>query len=348
MKSYKVIEFGQPLQRVDAPNPVPQGTEVLVKITASGVCHSDVHLWEGYFDLGGGNKLPTRGVAPPRALGHEIVGDVVALGPDAAGAKIGDKRIVYPWIGCGQCALCKAGNEHMCAKPQTLGINKDGGFADHVLVPHPRYLFAYDGVPTELACTYACSGVTAFGAVKKVQGHDGGKPILVIGAGGVGLAGIKFAKALLGHAPIVADIDDKKLELAKQAGASAVINSKSPDARKQLAALSDGGVMAAIDFVGADTSSSFGFNALRTGGKLVIVGLFGGTFSAPIAMFPLTARTMQGSIVGSPAEMDEMMKMVRAGKVEAMPLVKRPLDQADAALQDLRKGLIFGRAVLIP
>jgi len=348
MKSYKVIEFGQPLQRVDAPNPTPQGSEVLVKITASGVCHSDVHLWEGYFDLGGGKKAPTKGVAPPKALGHEIVGEVVALGPNASGAKVGDKRIVYPWIGCGNCWLCKAGDEHMCATPQTIGINKDGGFADHVLVPHPKYLFAYDNVPTELACTYACSGITAFSAVKKVQGKEGGKPILVMGAGGVGLMGVKFAKTILGQAPIVADIDDRKLELAKQAGASAVLNPKNPDARKELATLSGGGVAACIDFVGAEASAAFGFNALRTGGKLVIVGLFGGTFSQPVAMFPLTSRTVQGSMVGSPAEMAEMMKIVSAGKVEPVPLVKRSLDEADAALQDLRKGLILGRAILIP
>lgn len=349
MKSYKVIEFGQPLQRVDAPDPAPQGTEVLVRITASGVCHSDVHLWEGFFDMGGGNKLPTRGVAPPKTLGHEIVGEVVALGPDAKGAAIGEKRIVYPWIGCGKCWLCQSGSEHLCSSgPLVLGINRDGGFADHVVVPHPRYLFAYDGVPTELACTYACSGITAFSAVKKVQGQEGDKPILVIGAGGVGLMGLQFAKSLLGHAPIVADIDDRKLELAKEAGAGAVINSKAPDARKQLLSMTGGGVAAAIDFVGAESSSLFGFNALRTGGKLVIVGLFGGSFTVPVPMFPMTSRTVQGSMVGSLAEMDEMMKIVRAGKIAPVPLVKRKLDEADAALQDLRKGLIMGRAVLIP
>ena len=210
-----------------------------------------------------------------------------------------------------------------------------------MLVPHARYLFAYDNVPTELACTFACSGITAFSAVKKVQGQDAGKPILVMGAGGVGLMGVKFAKTLLGHAPIVADIDDRKLELAKEAGASAVINPKNPEARKELAAMTNGGVA-------AEASAAFGFNALRTGGKLVIVGLFGGTFTQPVAMFPLTSRIVQGSMVGSPAEMAEMMKIVSAGKVEPVPLVKRSLDDADAALQDLRKGLILGRAILIP
>jgi D-arabinose 1-dehydrogenase-like Zn-dependent alcohol dehydrogenase len=348
MKSFKVIEFGQPLQKVEAPNPVPQGTEVLVRITASGVCHSDVHLWEGFFDMGGGKKLPTRGVAPPKTLGHEMVGVVEAIGPDAKGVKVGEARVVYPWIGCGKCWLCQAGNEHLCAAPQVLGINRDGGFADHVLVPHPRYLFDYQGVPTELACTYACSGITAFSAIKKVEHHDGGAPILIVGAGGVGMMGVQFAKALLGRAPIVADIDDRKLALAKEAGAAATVNSKSPDAGKELRALTGGGVMAAVDFVGAESSAAFGFNALRTGGKLVIVGLFGGSFTQPVAMFPMTSRTVQGSMVGSPAEMEQMMGLARAGKIDKVPLVQRKLDDADAALQDLRKGLIMGRAVLIP
>ena len=107
MKSYKVVEFGQPLQKVEEANPAPQGTEVLVRITAAGVCHSDVHLWEGFFDMGGGNKVSTqKTMNPPRTMGHEIVGDVVAVGPDSKGAKVGDKAVVYPWIGCGNCWYC--------------------------------------------------------------------------------------------------------------------------------------------------------------------------------------------------------------------------------------------------
>ena len=141
MKSYKVVEFGKPLQKVEEANPAPQGTEVLVRITAAGVCHSDVHLWEGYFDMGGGNKSSTeKAMAPPRTMGHEIVGEVAALGPDAKGAKVGDKAVVYPWIGCGKCWYCQAGSEHLCRTPRALGLNKDGGFADHVLVPHAKYL----------------------------------------------------------------------------------------------------------------------------------------------------------------------------------------------------------------
>jgi alcohol dehydrogenase/propanol-preferring alcohol dehydrogenase len=182
MKSYKVVEFGKPLQKVEEANPAPQGGEVLVRITAAGVCHSDVHLWEGYFDMGGGNKVSTqKTMNPPRTMGHEIVGEVVAVGPDSKGAKVGDKAVVYPWIGCGECWYCQNGIEHLCP---TRGrrVNNDGSYADrnscrmqNTSIPMATHR------PARLPL---CSGITAFGAVKKAV-VDGGKPIPVIGAGGV-------------------------------------------------------------------------------------------------------------------------------------------------------------------
>ena len=245
----------QALQKVEEANPAPQGSEVLVRITAAGVCHSDVHLWEGYFDMGGGNKVLDReDHGPPRTMGHEIVGEVVALGPDAKGAKVGDKAVVYPWIGCGKCWYCQNGIEHLCPTPRALGVNKDGGYADHVLVPDAKYLYPYGNLPTELACLYACSGITAFGAVKKAVGQDAGKPILVIGAGGVGLMGVRFAKSVLGREPIVADIDEGKRKLALENGAIAALDPRDKEARKQVMELTGGtGVGAAIDFVGAES-----------------------------------------------------------------------------------------------
>ena len=173
MRSYDVTVFDRPLQKSERPTPQPTGEEVLVKVTAAGVCHSDVHLWEGFFDMGGGNNTrPAKTMNPPRTMGHEIVGEVVAAGPDAKGAKVGDKAVVYPWIGCGKCWYCQSGIEHLCPTPRALGVNEDGGYADHVLVPHAKYLYPYGNLPAELACLYACSGITAFGAVKKAVGHE--------------------------------------------------------------------------------------------------------------------------------------------------------------------------------
>ena len=148
MLSYPFDEFGKPLAQALRETPQPTGSEVVVRVGSCGLCHSDVHLHEGYFDLGNGQKLDlSRGIAPPRVLGHEIAGTVVAVGPDASGVAVGDRRVVFPWIGCTACGPCKQGHEELCMAPRALGINRDGGFADHVLVPHPRYLFAYDPLP---------------------------------------------------------------------------------------------------------------------------------------------------------------------------------------------------------
>ena len=349
MQSFRVTKFGQPLEAIKEANPTPQGSEILLKVTGCGVCHSDVHLWDGYFDLGNGRKMPFGGEnSLPLTLGHEIAGAVVAFGPDAAGVKVGDRRVVFPWIGCGACSYCQSGNEQLCGKPRALGVQKHGGYADHVLVPHPRYLFDHEGLPTELACTYACSGLTAYGALRKAGKLGDGDPLLIVGAGGVGMAGIRLAKAVTGVAPIVADIDDKKLEAAKAAGARETINSAAPDAGKRLFAMTGGGVAAAVDFVGAESSLNFAVGALRKGGKAVVVGLFGGGFAMPVPMFVFRAISITGSYVGSLAEMRELLALVKAGHVPPIPLTTRPLAEAGNALADLKAGKVVGRVVLQP
>ncbi|MFM2186109.1 MAG: hypothetical protein RIR43_681, partial [Pseudomonadota bacterium] len=195
MTSYQVEAFGRPLAQVLRDIPTPQGTEVVVRVGSCGVCHSDVHLHDGYFDLGNDVKLDmTRTVQPPRTLGHEIAGTVVAVGPDAQGVKVGDRRVVFPWIGCGTCSLCEAGHEHLCNSPRALGIHRDGGFSSHTVVPHARYLIDYGNLAEEQACTYACSGLTAYSALKKVAPLGPKDPLLIIGAGGVGLSGIRLAR----------------------------------------------------------------------------------------------------------------------------------------------------------
>ena len=132
MISYDVAQFGAPLRRFERPTPRPQGTEVLVRTLAAGVCHSDLHLWEGGYDLGSAGRLSVadRGVSLPLTMGHEIAGEVGALGPAAAGVTVGGKYLVFPWIGCGECAVCRSGDEQLCLKPRFLGIYRSGGYGD--------------------------------------------------------------------------------------------------------------------------------------------------------------------------------------------------------------------------
>jgi alcohol dehydrogenase, propanol-preferring len=351
MRSYEIVEFGEPLKLVDQPNPEPQGTEVLLRTLATGVCHSDLHIWDGYYDLGGGKRmvLRERGLALPITMGHEIAGEVVACGPDAAGAKPGDRRVIYPWIGCGTCPVCARGDEHLCNRPRALGIQRPGGFADHVLVPHPRYLLPLGRLKPEEAAPYACSGLTAFSALRRVgEPVYRNQPLLVIGAGGLGLMSLALLKALGGHGAVVADIDPKKREAALAAGALAAIDAGAGDAVKQAQAAAKAPLGAAIDFVGAGATARLGIDAVARGGKYVIVGLFGGDITLQLPLLPIRALAIQGSFVGSLSEFNELMALVEAGAVPPVPLQPRKLHEAEAALGELRAGRIVGRAILTP
>ncbi len=350
MLSQAVVEFGAPLKSIETPTPAPQGTEVLLKVTNCGVCHSDVHIHDGFFDLGGGNKLPLGNMKLPHTMGHEIEGEVIAMGPDAKGVKIGDRRAAFPWIGCGQCPACLRNEEQYCNKPRNLGCssNTPGGYATHVMVPHPRYLLDYGKTPSALAAAYMCSGITAFSALKKVGKLGPGDEVMILGCGGVGMMGLQFAKSLFGKAPLAADIDDGRLEAAMKAGAKATYNTKEPGIAKKIMADTNGGVFAIIDFVGSEATFAFASSCVRRGGRIIIVGLFGGAMSMPLPMFPMRALAVLGSFVGSLPETEEMMAIVRAGKVDPIPVETRPLDQASKTLDDLRAGKIIGRVVLTP
>ena len=350
MICYPVEAFGKPLAQALRATPVPQGTEVLLKVGHCGVCHSDLHLHDGYYDLGDGQKLDvSKGMNLPRVMGHEIAGTVVAIGSDAKGVKVGDKRVVYPWLGCSACSTCARGDQHLCPWPQAIGVHRDGGFADHVLVRHADVLLDYGKVPDAQACTYACAGVTAYSALKKAAPLAAGDPLLIIGAGGVGLSAIRLAKRLYPEATlIVAEVDPSKWDLAHEAGAAEVIDPRADGGVRALVKATKGGVASAIDFVGAGTSFAFGYGALRKGGKLVCVGLMGGSTAITPVMVAMKAVTVQGSYVGSLAELRELFALADEQPLPALPVIERPLAQVDESLNDLRAGRVRGRVVLVP
>jgi D-arabinose 1-dehydrogenase-like Zn-dependent alcohol dehydrogenase len=351
MQSQAITEFGKPLQLVETPTPTPTGTEVLLKVLNAGVCHSDVHIHDGYFDMGGGAKLPMANMKLPHTLGHEIEGEVVAIGPDVKDVKVGQRFAAFPWIGCGKCPSCLRGEENLCVGgPRQLGCSSGvaGGYATHCMVPHPKYLIDYGKTDPALGAAYMCSGLTAYSAMKRVGALGPDDQVLVLGVGGVGMMGVQFAKAMFHKGPLAADIDDGKLDAAKKAGASAVYNTKDPEAAKKLMADTKGGAYAVVDFVGSEKSFAFASQAVRRGGKVIIVGLFGGGMAMPIPMFPFRTISIGGSMTGSLGETKEMMELVKAGKVDPIPFSKRPLSAANQTLDDLREGKITGRVVLTP
>src|SRR5437764_8474723 len=355
MKSFQVADFNAPLREVDQPTPQPVGTQVLIKVKAAGVCHSDLHIWEGGYDLGHGRKplsLKDRGVSLPRTMGHETVGEVVAFGPDASpdargGLKVGDIALVDPWLGCGKCAACLAGEENMCLKPASLGVYCDGGYADHMTVPHPKYLLNLQGLDPLSAAPYACSGVTTYSALKKVE-NAFDSPIVIFGAGGLGLMALSLLKAMGGKGAIVVDIDARKREAAEKAGALATVDGAAPDALEQLARKAGGPIKAVIDLVGNAATTQLGFDCLTKGGKLVIVGLFGGGATWALPLIPIKAVTIQGSYVGNLRETQELLELVRTGNVPPIPVTRQPLDKANDALVQLQRGAVVGRTVLTP
>src|SRR6201987_2963425 len=198
-----VMLYGQPLRETVADRPVPRGTEVLIRVTCCGVCHSDLHVQDGYFALGGDKRLDiTKDRALPFTLGHEIAGIVEAAGEGADGAVVGTQVAVYPCIGCGACQAYRAGEENMCSAHHHLGVAVDGGFATYVLVPHPRYLLDHAPLPPAFAGPLMCSGLTAYSALKRLGGHAERGPALLVGLGGVGMMGMGLGRALFRQSPV--------------------------------------------------------------------------------------------------------------------------------------------------
>jgi len=355
MRSYAVTEWAQPLELIERPTPKPQGTEVLVRVTAAGVCHSDLHIHDGHYDLGGGRKLrmQDRGIHLPLTMGHETAGVVEAAGADAAEVTLGARVLVYPWIGCDSetCDACTRGEGQNCPHPRTLGIFTDGGYATHILVPHPRYLLDIGDLPAEVAAPYACSGLTTYSALTKIDRDVlETEPILIIGAGGLGLMALTILKALNGRGVIVADIDPTKRQAAHELGALATIDPTEPGALAQIVALSayDRGLRAAIDLVGNPATVQLGMDSLVKGGKLIVVGLMGGEITISLPLIPSRAMTIQGSYVGGLQELRDLMALVREQHVAPPPISTRPLDEAQQVIDELREGRVIGRAVLVP
>ncbi len=346
MHRQSLTAYGAPLCETVVEAPRPQGSEVLVRIARCGVCHSDLHMQDGYFLLGDGKQLDVRvGRTLPFTLGHEIAGVIESAGPEARDATPGRAVAIYPWIGCGECAACKVGDENICAAPRHLGITVDGGFATYVLIPHPRYLIDYAPLSPSYAGALMCSGLTAYAALKRLRTRAPRAPLLLVGLGGVGLMGLALARAMYGMAPYVADIDPRKREAALASGAAQAFDPADAGARKALLKAS-GGIYAACDFVGSDKSLNFATGVLAKGGKVVVTGLLGGAYSTAVAMFPLKAMTIEGTTTGTLVEARELIDLVRAKNIVPPPIAERPLAQAQATLDDLRGGKIVGRVVL--
>jgi len=328
------------------------GHEVTVRVTHCGICHSDLHIQAGGFDMGGGKttSFERAGARLPLTMGHEIGGEVVELGPDVVDLGLGDKVIVYPWLGCGECPVCLRGDDHLCPKTsRNLGIQLPGGYADLVRVPHARYLVPIGTLAPARAATFSCAGITAFGALRKLDPDLGADDhVAIIGRGGVGMTAVALASAATRARVVAIDPDPAKREAALAHGAALAFDPAAPEAAKTIGKACGFDIAGAIDFVGAESSSSLAVSLVRRTGQVVIVGLFGGEFRMPLPMFALKSLRITGSYVGSPADLRELVALAQRVTLPQIPLDLRPLAEVNQALGDLAAGRVVGRVVLQP
>lgn len=353
MISYQIVEHGRPLQRILSDTPKPKGAEVLVRVTRAGVCHSDLHIWDGYFDLGAGKRfyVKDRGCVLPFTLGHEPFGVVEAMGPRASSMdkklRVGQKKLVFPWIGCGKCAVCKAGQDNYCVSgTRFLGVNRAGAYATHLLVPDPKYLIDTAGIDDSFASTLACSAVTAYSAIAKLPPLGPKDWVAILGCGGLGLIGTSILRAKGVKNIVACDIDDAKLAAAAKLGARKTVNTGAADAVQRLQSAAGASLAGAIDFVGMPATASLGTAALRKGGRYILCGLYGGELNHPLPPIAQRAIGIVGSYVGNLQELKEVVALAKKKKLKPMPVQTRPAGEANGALADLKAGRVLGRLVL--
>lgn len=353
MKAARIIKPKESLQVQDLDIPKATGSQVVVKVRSSGVCHSDIHLWEGGYEGIEGQflKATDRGVTYPLTPGHEIAGMIESLGEEAEKEAIdkNDKVIVYPWIGEGVCPACRVGEENLCDKPRSLGVYTDGGYAEYVLVPSYKYLVKIGDLDTDVAATLSCSALTAYGAVKNADLKPNDNVVIIGAGGGLGLMAVQLAKAVTGARIIALDLDHEKLKVAKENGADEIVSPKDGDPAKRVMDITDNlGADAIIDFVNASKTVETDMKMLRRRGRAVLVGLFGGELKLSLVSMPTRAYRLIGSYTGSLSDLIELVSLAKRGVIEPVVSHRFKLSQATQALQMLKDGKILGRGVINP
>ena len=334
MKAAVVREFGQPLRIEDVPVPEVQRGGILVKVMASGVCHTDLHAADG--------DWPVK-PRPPFIPGHEGVGYVAAVGAGVKSVKEGD-RVGVPWLhtACGHCEHCMTGWETLCDAQQMTGYTVNGGYAEYVLADP-----GYGGhVPANIGfaaiAPVLCAGVTVYKGLKMLDCKPGDW-VAISGVGGLGHMAVQYAKAMGFHVAAV-DIDDAKLELAKKVGAEMVVNAAKVDPAAELQRALRGAHGVLVTAV-SRTAFSQALGMLHKRGTMSLVGLPPGEFGLPIFDVVLNAKTVRGSIVGTRKDLQEALAFAGEGKVHTVYSEDR-IENINPILDRMRKGAIEGRVVL--
>ena len=315
-------------------------TDVIVRIGGAGVCRTDLHVVEGIWR----SKVD---IELPYIMGHENAGWVEAVGAGVTSVKVGDPVICHPLVTSGHCLACRRGDDMHAQDSRFPGINANGGYAQYLrtgertLIKLPTTLAPKDVAP------YTDAGLTAYRAAKKASRHLlPGEYAVVIGAGGLGHIGIQVLAVLCAAEIIVIDRSDTALQLAKDCGAHHLVKGDGNELERVLELTGGGGAQAVIDFVGEGDTVAKGLAMTRNGGSYYIVG-YGGKIELPTLDMITTEKTIVGNLVGTYAELVELMALADRGRVH-LTTREYKLKDANQALKDLHQGKVKGRAVLIP
>jgi alcohol dehydrogenase, propanol-preferring len=338
MKAAVLHNFKTPLALEEVDRPTPGPDEVLIEVEACGVCHSDLHVADGDW------PQLAKIVKKPLILGHEIAGRVVEKGEAVRDHQIGD-RVGIPWIfsSCGECEMCREGNENLCAKQQITGVTVDGGYAEFVKAPARHATKIPEALSSIEAAPLFCAGVTVYRALKKAHIQPGQR-LAVFGVGGLGHLAVQIGVGL-GAEVTAIDVSDEKLTYAKSLGATETLNATTLDVPKHFR--KRGGAHAVLVTSAAKAAYDAAFPCVRPMGVLLVVGLPADSLCfSPISMAGTEIR-IQASAVGTRQDLREVLAMAAEGKVRCQ-VTARPLPSANEVLDDLRHGRIAGRAVLTP
>ena len=334
MKAAVVKAFEQPLTIEEAPVPEPGPGQVLVRVMASGVCHTDLHAADGDWPVK--PKLPF-------IPGHEGVGYVAVLGPGITSLKEGD-RVGVPWLhsACGTCEYCLTGWETLCASQQNTGYSVDGGFAEYALAPAAYVGRLPDSLGFVEAAPILCAGVTTYKALKETEAKPG-EWVVVSGVGGLGHIAIQYARAMGLHVAAV-DVADEKLALARELGAEITVNAATEDPAQQITR-EIGGAHGVLVTAVSPAAFQQAIGMLRRGGTCSLVGLPPGNFATPIFDVVLKRLTIRGSIVGTRKDLQEALQFAGEGKIRST-IETQPLEAINSVFARLRQGEVLGRVVL--
>jgi propanol-preferring alcohol dehydrogenase len=336
MKAAVLHELKKPMVVEEVARPVPGEDEVLIKVEASGVCHSDLHVAEGdWKQFAGITKLPL-------IVGHEVAGKVVEVGPGVRELKVGD-RVGVPWIywTCGECEFCREGNENLCVKQKITGVTVNGGYAEFIKAPASHATRIPDAVSSVQAAPLFCAGVTVYRAIMQAKPQRGQR-LAIFGVGGLGHLAVQVA-VHLGLEVSAVDVADDKLALARSLGATNTFNAAASNVVKEIRRL--GGAHIVLVTSGSKAAYDTAFYCLRPTGTLLAVGLPANEISFPAIMMAAGEVNIKASAVGTREDLKQVLALAAAGKLHCQ-VAARPLADVNAVFEDMRAGKIAGRVVL--